>query len=267
MTESHILASDNANPGVHALKNFLSFAQTGRLSQLKHTNKEPDSDFEISVINALKLEGFSCVPQVGVAGYFIDIAVQDPGQPGRYMMGIECDGATYHSAKSARDRDRLRQSVLENLGWEIKRIWSTDWFKNPQAQLKPIIERLNQLKTEVKEQPQKETEMEQIQADIEEESQRLQQTDSISHSEDTLESKLQKFAKQVIANAVVDVPKNNSLLRAAMIDALCEFKPISKSEFLEKIPAYLRNNVSPKHGEFLEQVLNIIAEDEEENII
>ncbi|MFA0084080.1 hypothetical protein AB4383_19045, partial [Vibrio breoganii] len=65
----------------------MSFAQTGKLQQQKHTNKQPDSDFEISVMNALKLEGFNCVPQVGVAGYFIDLAVQDPGQPGRYLMG------------------------------------------------------------------------------------------------------------------------------------------------------------------------------------
>ena len=60
-------------------------------------------------------------------------------------MGIECDGATYHSAKSARDRDRLRQEVLEGLGWEIHRIWSTDWFKNPEAQLEPIFKRLEKL--------------------------------------------------------------------------------------------------------------------------
>ena len=62
------------------------------------------------------------------------------------MMGIECDGATYHSSKSVRDRDRLRQEILENLDWEIRRIWSADWFKNPEAALKPILERLDELK-------------------------------------------------------------------------------------------------------------------------
>lgn len=97
---------------------------------------------------ALENKGFECVPQVGVAGFFIDVAVVDPGNPGRYLMGIECDGATYHSAKSTRDRDRLRQAILERLGWRICRIWSTDWFKNPQAELHPIIKELNLLKTE-----------------------------------------------------------------------------------------------------------------------
>ena len=96
---------------------------------------------------ALHNEGFESVPQVGVAGFFIDVAVLDPGNPGRYLMGIECDGATYHSAKTVRDRDRLRQTILERLGWKIRRIWSTDWFKNPHAELKPIIRELNEQKT------------------------------------------------------------------------------------------------------------------------
>jgi restriction endonuclease-like protein/uncharacterized protein DUF3320 len=70
-------------------------------------------------------------PQVGTAGYFIDIGVKDPEYPGRYVLAIECDGASYHSSRSARDRDRLRQAVLETLGWRFHRIWSTDWFRHP----------------------------------------------------------------------------------------------------------------------------------------
>lgn len=263
MTEGHIVASETSSPGVQALKSFLSFAQTGKLQQQKHTGKQPDSDFEIAVMNALKLEGFTCVPQVGVAGYFIDLAVKDPGQPGRYLMGIECDGATYHSAKSARDRDRLRQSVLEGLGWNIKRIWSTDWFKNPQAQLKPIIEALHQLKTEVSESIELESEVEVIEDVVEHESQILLELDKYSHTDDSLEIKLQKFADEVIPGSD-QVPLANRLLRPAMIAALCEFKPISKSEFLEMIPSYLRSATSTAHGKYLEQVLNIIAEDEEQ---
>ena len=69
------------------------------------------------------------VPQVGVAGFFIDLGVRLPGRSD-YILGIECDGATYHSAKSARDRDAIRQAVIESKGWTIHRIWSTDWFNN-----------------------------------------------------------------------------------------------------------------------------------------
>tara|TARA_B100001059_G_C17822287_1_gene579070 strand:- start:2067 stop:2714 length:648 start_codon:yes stop_codon:yes gene_type:complete len=212
-------------------------------------------------MNALRLEGFNCVPQVGVAGYFIDLAVQDPGQPGRYLIGIECDGATYHSAKSARDRDRLRQSVLEGLGWNIKRIWSTDWFKNPQAQLKPIIEALYKLKTEVTTLDTSISDVERIESVIEHENQIVNSIDAFSHNDEKLEAKLQKFDECVIPKDD-DVPMANRLLRPSMVDALWEFKPISKSEFLEKVPPYLRSATSKEHGKYLEKVLGIIAEDE-----
>ena len=81
----------------------------------------------------------TCTPQVGVAGYHLDLAVVDPEQPGRYLLAIECDGATYHSAKSARDRDRLRQEVLERLGWQVHRIWSTDWFRDPRGETSRVV--------------------------------------------------------------------------------------------------------------------------------
>jgi very-short-patch-repair endonuclease len=269
MTEGHILATDTSSQGVHALKSFLAYAQTGKLAQQIHTGKQPDSDFEISVMEALKLEGFTCMPQVGVAGYFIDLAVQDPGQPGRYLMGVECDGATYHSAKSARDRDRLRQSVLENLGWNIKRIWSTDWFKNPQAQLKPIIELLHQLKTvpvkhKLDDCEPVENEFTEIEDVTVQEEHQLELVVDYYNNDDTLEDKLEKFEQTVISSSSIGIPLANRLLRPAMIAALCEFKPISKSEFLEMVPAYLRNSTASEQGGYLEQVLNIISASEQE---
>jgi very-short-patch-repair endonuclease len=88
-----------------------------------------DSFFEEAVQAVLAKHGFQVDNQVGVAGFFIDLAVVDPDAPGRYLLGIECDGAAYHSAPSARDRDRLRQEILEAHGWPIHRIWSTDWFQ------------------------------------------------------------------------------------------------------------------------------------------
>jgi hypothetical protein len=76
---------------------------------------------------------------VGTAGFVIDLAVVDPVMPGRFLLGIECDGATYHSARSARDRDRLREAVLRDRGWRIHRVWSTDWFHRPAEQLQKIV--------------------------------------------------------------------------------------------------------------------------------
>ncbi len=148
MGSGDIIISPTTKRGVQALRDFLAYCETGILHTTeRNTDRQPDSDFEVAVMMALRNKGFECVPQVGVAGFFIDVAVVDPGNSGSFLMGIECDGATYHSAKSTRDRDRLRQAVLERLGWKIRRIWSTDWFRNPQAELKPIVSELNALKT------------------------------------------------------------------------------------------------------------------------
>lgn len=132
--------------GVVALKNFLAYAQTGNLEQPFSTGKEPDSPFEEEVINALVQHGVEVEPQVGTAGFFIDIAVKDSENPGRYLIGIECDGATYHSSRSARDRDRLRQEVLESLGWQLHRIWSTEWYRNPGQELERAMAAIQRAK-------------------------------------------------------------------------------------------------------------------------
>jgi very-short-patch-repair endonuclease len=94
-------------------------------------------------------EGYDVRPQVGLAGFFIDLAVTDAKYPGRYVLGIECDGAAYHSSRSARDRDRLRQAVLEDHGWTIHRIWSTDWFQRPQEQLRRTVATIEAAKAEL----------------------------------------------------------------------------------------------------------------------
>jgi len=125
--------------GAVALKNFLAFAQSGILSQPYSTGKEPDSPFEEEVIKALTQNGIDIEPQVGSAGFFIDIGVKAKDKPGRYILGIECDGATYHSSRSARDRDRLRQEVLLGLGWQLHRIWSTDWYRTPKDELARVL--------------------------------------------------------------------------------------------------------------------------------
>src|SRR6185436_9163841 len=73
------------------------------------------------------------------SGFRVDIGVLDPKQPGRFVLGVECDGATYHNGRSARDRDRLRQEVLESLGWRLHRVWSTDWFRNPRRETDRLL--------------------------------------------------------------------------------------------------------------------------------
>jgi very-short-patch-repair endonuclease len=121
--------------GVAALKAFLNFAETGRLEDSDAGGAPTQSPFEDAVKAALERHGLDVRTQVGIAGFFIDLAVVDPERPGRYLIGIECDGAAYHSSRAARDRDRLRQAVLEDHGWRLHRIWSTDWFNRPEQEL------------------------------------------------------------------------------------------------------------------------------------
>jgi len=125
--------------GVRDLKHYLEFALKGPralVEQSMPTGLEPDSPFETAVIKVLRDRNWVVHPQVGCSGYRIDLGVVDPRAPGRYLVG---SGAT------ARDRDRLRQHVLEGLGWRIHRIWSTDWWLNPEAEVNKIVARLQEI--------------------------------------------------------------------------------------------------------------------------
>ncbi|MEV6209593.1 DUF4011 domain-containing protein [Kitasatospora sp. NPDC051914] len=126
---------------------YLKYAKSGPVvlaQDAEDGDAEPESPFEESVLEVLRGWGYTVQPQVGVAGYRIDLGVRDPQRPGRYALGIECDGAMYHSSKAARDRDRLRESMLTGLGWTLHRIWGTDWYRNrveAEARLRTAVER------------------------------------------------------------------------------------------------------------------------------
>lgn len=145
MTSEDVISTATSRMGVGILKHYLAYARDGRLDSGTPSGRDPDSDFEVFVADRLGQHGFEVVPQVGVAGYFIDLAVRDPQRPDYYLLGIECDGATYHSAKSARDRDRLRQEILEQMGWNIYRIWSTDWFSDPDREMGKLLRHIQNL--------------------------------------------------------------------------------------------------------------------------
>ncbi len=136
--------------GVRALKTFLDYAETRNLSMDESSGPpiDPESPFEKSVYEFLKSQGYTVSKQVGCAGYRIDLAVVSLTEPGRYLIGIECDGAPYHSSPVARDRDRLRQQQLEKLGWKLHRIWSTDWYRNRAETRQRLLEAVERAKAE-----------------------------------------------------------------------------------------------------------------------
>jgi very-short-patch-repair endonuclease len=132
--------------GVAALKTFLAYAATGVLGIARPSGRGFDSPFEAEVARAVSTLGYQVDGQIGVAGFFVDLAVRDPGREGRHLLGIECDGACYHNALWARDRDRLRQQVLEDQGWILHRIWSADWLHDPEAELRRLAAALEDAK-------------------------------------------------------------------------------------------------------------------------
>ena len=134
------------------LKGFLEYADRGASAIADAIEPNPDADFdspfEEAVFDALVQRGWLVHKQVGCARYRIDLAVVDPEAPGRYLLGIECDGANYHRAKTARDRDKLREGVLRDLGWTLHRIWSTNWWTDADTEISRIEAALERAKKE-----------------------------------------------------------------------------------------------------------------------
>ncbi|MFD8105335.1 DUF4011 domain-containing protein [Streptomyces microflavus] len=138
---------DTESKSFRHFSRYLRYAQSGSsvlYQEAVDLDAQPESPFEESVLAVLRNWGYDVQPQVGVAGYRIDLGIRHPDRPGLYALGVECDGAMYHSSKAARDRDRLREGVLRGLGWELHRIWGTDWYRDrsgAEARLRAAVER------------------------------------------------------------------------------------------------------------------------------
>lgn len=144
MKPSDIPIGEGMGRGVKALRDYLEYAETGRLETGVGCRQDPQSDFELAVARALTNRGFHVDYQIGVAHCFIDLGVRNP-RTGTYILGVECDGATYHRSRYARERDRIREEKLRALGWNLYRIWSTDWFNNPEHETDQLVELLQEL--------------------------------------------------------------------------------------------------------------------------
>jgi hypothetical protein len=144
MHAGEISASSNEN--VEYFRAYLDYAEKGPQTlavPYSSTGLDPESPFEESVLAAIRTWGYIVEPQVGAAGFRIDIGVRHPAYPGMFAIGIECDGYQYHSAPAARDRDRLRDQILTGLGWRLHRIWGTAWYRDratEEARLRAAIE-------------------------------------------------------------------------------------------------------------------------------
>jgi len=226
--------------GVRALKQYLIFARTGVLEQPDDGGDQPANDFERSVGDAIKEMGYDVVPQIGVAGFFIDLGVKHPAKAGAFLLGIECDGASYHSSRSARDRDRLRQEILENLGWKIHRIWSTDWFKSRDSEIRRLLDRIKDLLGS-----------DPTYCRTQEQASRIE----------TLRQRLIALRDGEIQPAFPDCLVEKGLLQDGLLEVFLQKRPKTKEEWFGKIPQGLRTGVDSRQvGRFLDRILEIISD-------
>lgn len=136
------LAEQNVRPGtgVELFKKFLDYMQNKGSEYQNSSSLIPLNSFELDVKRKLEAQGISLVAQFGVGNYRIDFAIRDPKDPDKFVLAVEADGASYHSGHIARERDRLRQTLLESRGWRFHRIWSTNWFRDADAEVRKVVE-------------------------------------------------------------------------------------------------------------------------------
>lgn len=147
ITSEDLKVTEASRFGIRALKSFLYFAQFAKFDTPDALVINETRPFEQLVTRELTAKGYTVRSKVGSAGFYLDLAIVDPENRGRYMLGIECDGQSYASARSATDRDRLRTQVLELFGWNIYRVWSTDWYRSPERELQRLLNAIEQAKT------------------------------------------------------------------------------------------------------------------------
>jgi len=290
-----VLPTPESSEGVHVLRKYLEYAETrGRVSVLSGTGADADSDFEIEVADRLLARGYVIDYQVGVSGYKIDLGVRHPDHPERYLAGVECDGATYHSSKSARDRDRLREEVLNDKGWDIVRVWSTDWFDNPSLQTTRLLEKLELLRrkpaverseytivteatlpagdvepaepvgeaaddgapeTDVAPAPQAGGEQQPAPPETDA---GLLEKSSLTEAE-CFEA-LRQFRDQVVGNEITDWEPHRSILRDALIETFVRQRFVEPGDWFDKVPGYLRQGTSPiEKTRYIDRICDIVA--------
>jgi hypothetical protein len=146
ITSEDIKVSDSARFGIRALKSFLYFAQYAKFDKPDAIVSNEIRPFEEEVAAQLTKAGHTVRSKVGSPGFYLDLAIVDPENPGRYVIGLICDGKAYDSAASATDRDRLRSQVLELFGWNLYQVWSADWYRNPSRELARLLAAVVQAK-------------------------------------------------------------------------------------------------------------------------
>lgn len=288
--------SDTSPEGLRVLKRYFEYAERRGYAEVDPEGRA-DSDFEVEVARRLQREGFQVDHQVGVSGFRIDLGIRHPDYPERFIAGVECDGARYHSSKSARDRDRLREEVLTALGWNILRVWSTDWFDNPDLQTRNLVSRLRELQaaprpvhqgyklatsflsavepTDPAANDDGASESDPLDASTE-----LEHTQAVTAdpdpvvvepaasflsgdgplNEEELRSALREFRDTVIARQMPDWEPHRSILRETMVETFVAQKLDDISDWFLKVPGFQRSGTDPVEKKlYLGAICDLVA--------
>lgn len=275
--------------GVGILRDYLAYAREGGRLPAKSdgTAGAPESPFEEAVRRTLVARGFDVVPQLGVQGYRLDLAVRDPDDRSRYVLGIECDGATYHRARWVRDRDRLRQQNLERLGWRIVRVWSTDWFRDPDGEAERLAAAVRRAIDAARQDRPSRAQPPAVQGAMlatptrqsaGEPDGALTRAVRLPHAEAqgttratvckdepdksalSLDDVLRRFRDDVIGAEMPEADPARGLLREAMLREIVRQGLDDPDDFHRKIPLALRERTDPEQvRRFLEDVCDLVA--------
>lgn len=249
--------------GVRLLRSYIEFAKQGIIALQKELsysyNVEFDSPFEEAVYDFLVASDYNVITQVGCSGFRIDMAVKRPNQNGVFAIGIECDGASYHSSRTARERDRLRQSVLEDMGWTIYRIWSSDWIKDQKTEEQKLINAIDKaLNKTIKEQSADDKTVDTIDVSV----------SSIEIEEDIQNEEYSVDGYGFISYQQVNISDYNSLAEHKIIRQVIEIEqPIHFEELCRRVaPLFGNQKATSKVRDGVEHIFRwYLAEDIKRN--
>ncbi|MDR7037977.1 very-short-patch-repair endonuclease/septal ring factor EnvC (AmiA/AmiB activator) [Methylobacterium sp. BE186] len=293
--------TETSAEGVRILKRYFEYAERRGYADVAD-DAQADSDFEVDVARRLRAANLQVDHQVGVSGFRIDLGVRHPDHPEQFIAGVECDGASFHSSKSARDRDRLREEILTGLGWNVVRVWSTDWFDNPDLQTANLLRRIEELRTKplpasrgyrptlavltenARESLSDEAPRETIEPEIESvpvhapaSVQKIVLAEPTPAPADILDgdrpltveelrSALRCFRETIIAGHPEAWKPERSILRESMIETLVAQRLDDPADWFAKVPNYLRVGTDPNEKRlYLDRVCDLVARLREED--
>lgn len=242
----HMDLSRTKNEGVRDLKHFLEFAERGPQALVQADRGSLggfDSPFEKAVAAELSKKGWHVVSQIGVSAFRIDLGIVHPDAPGRFLAGVECDGATYHRSATARDRDKLREFVLRGLGWEIVRIWSTDWWIDAAGTAEKVHQKLTALLETSR--------LKQVEIDAVEETDRLKTDAAVAEMIEIVEQASQVKSGEVdipVANDPSGAFPEQKYANVSNVDSVADYvayEPVGYSVYRETDPSQAVEDVSP----------------------